>query len=374
MAANFDFIADERLRAALQADYAELQSCIHSQAWKAALVMSGSIVEAVLVDHLITTGQKKPDPLHMEFAALIERCRAIGTLSPRTADLSSVIRLYRNLIHPGRLIRLNEAYTEDDANVANSLVSMITQEVSAKQEEITGLTAEQIAAKFFGDKTAFAIATHLLHDVRPDQLKRLLITILPERLIDDEPPLDGSISERENAISKLYRAAFDAAPVSVRRAAMKRYVAVLKEGTATIVQAYEDRFFVATDLHYLPATERPMVITHLLSRFSPGNIPSVYIISATQGITAFLRSPEFTTYVDALVHIVVYSDDSNLAAKANALLVDEFYEHTPSDAEKSFRRAVDRWIPFLDEKKLKEKAAAVQAISVKLSLNDDIPF
>ena len=92
MAADFDFITDERLRSALEADYAELQLCIDSAAWKAALVMSGSIVEALLVDYLITSGQKRPDPLKMELAALIEKCRSIGALSSRAADLSSVVR------------------------------------------------------------------------------------------------------------------------------------------------------------------------------------------------------------------------------------------------------------------------------------------
>jgi hypothetical protein len=60
--------------------------------------------------------------------------------------LSTVIRSYRNLIHPGRALRLKETYTAEDAKVAGTLVDIILREVAAKQEQVRGLTAEQITS------------------------------------------------------------------------------------------------------------------------------------------------------------------------------------------------------------------------------------
>ena len=377
MAADFDFITDERLRSALEADYAELQLCIDSAAWKAALVMSGSIVEALLVDYLITSGQKRPDPLKMELAALIEKCRSIGALSSRAADLSSVVRSYRNLIHPGRLVRLNEVYSEDDATVANTLVSMITREIADKQEEARGLTAEQIASKFFGDKTAFAIATHLLQDVQPDQLERLLITVLPGRLVNANLSFAEIIdTDRETVISNLYRAAFNVAPARVRRAAMKKFVAVLKEGTTSVVQAYEDKFFIAIDLQYVTARDRPMVIAHLLPRVTGGSLPSMHTIRTTEGITKYLNSFEVLKYSQSLFRVVAYDENPDVANAVSTHLVNEFYEYLPSDQKETLRTHVDAWIPFLEEKGLSDRVAIMRSIKSQIAevIDDDIPF
>ena len=50
---EFEYISDDRLRASLVSDYGEFQTSLSSEAWKAALVLIGSIVEALLVDHLL---------------------------------------------------------------------------------------------------------------------------------------------------------------------------------------------------------------------------------------------------------------------------------------------------------------------------------
>src|SRR5690242_1459399 len=119
---SFSFITDRDLRDALRADYRELQTCLDGKAWKAVHVLSGSLVEAVLVDYLISTGYKGRDPLRMSLGDLIEACAKAGALSKKTKDLSSVIQSYRNLIHPGRAKRLNEAADQDGAEIAAALV------------------------------------------------------------------------------------------------------------------------------------------------------------------------------------------------------------------------------------------------------------
>jgi hypothetical protein len=97
-----------------------------TDAWKAAHVLSGSIVEAVLVDHLLGIGYSKKDPLAMTLEAPIDAGKAEGILSDKAADLSSVIRGYRNLIHPGRVLRLGETVDEEGARIAEALVSLMS--------------------------------------------------------------------------------------------------------------------------------------------------------------------------------------------------------------------------------------------------------
>jgi hypothetical protein len=71
---NFDFITNDDLRASLEADYAELKVARANDAHKAAHVLAGSIIEAVLVDYLITIEYKKKsnkDPLNMSFESIL---------------------------------------------------------------------------------------------------------------------------------------------------------------------------------------------------------------------------------------------------------------------------------------------------------------
>ena len=63
--ADFDFIRSTDLRACLNSDYGELQTVLDAGAYKASLVLAGSIVEAILCDYLLAhspRGGHKKDP------------------------------------------------------------------------------------------------------------------------------------------------------------------------------------------------------------------------------------------------------------------------------------------------------------------------
>lgn len=77
----FDFITDEGLRDGLGSDYREMIQCAEVGSWKAVHLLAGSIVEAVLVDHLVGTAkQKKPDPMSMGMADLISAGKKAGVM------------------------------------------------------------------------------------------------------------------------------------------------------------------------------------------------------------------------------------------------------------------------------------------------------
>jgi hypothetical protein len=135
---SFDFITDPQFRRSLESDFAELELCYAAHAWKAVHVLAGSIIEALLIDSLASlhVSQESPESLRKkDLQTLISECEAKQILSQRTGQLSTVVRSYRNLIHPGRVIRLKEKTDEQSATIARSLVQIIVNEVETQKRQ-----------------------------------------------------------------------------------------------------------------------------------------------------------------------------------------------------------------------------------------------
>ena len=65
MMLNFDFVSDEKFRFSLERDYQELVASLQNGAWKAAYILAGSIIEAILIDYLLAIDYQDADPLGM---------------------------------------------------------------------------------------------------------------------------------------------------------------------------------------------------------------------------------------------------------------------------------------------------------------------
>src|SRR5258708_9070336 len=180
----FDFMSDEDFRASLEADYHELELCMQAGAWKAVHVLAGSIIETILLDYLLATAFPKRSYLKLADLRLFEIinvCKNEHILTNKSADLSHVIREYRNLIHPEKVRRLGETVDENGAIVAQALVRMVVDEVGTKRGEIYGYTAEQIVTKIVRDPSVFPILGHLLKNMKAFELRRILLKTLPSR-------------------------------------------------------------------------------------------------------------------------------------------------------------------------------------------------
>lgn len=371
---SFNFITDAALRESLISDYKELQSCLISSAWKAVHVLSGSIVEAVLVDYLLGIGSTKPDPLKMGLGELIDACQTAGVLTERTADLSSVIQSYRNLIHPGRVVRLDEKVNEDTAQIANSLIAIIVREVSAKQAQVYGLTAEQLLAKFERDPSAFGIAAHLLKDTKPQELERLLLLLLPQRYfaVQTEVEFGDTTVGALTSLERLYREAFEQAPDEVKQKATKKFVSVLREEAGWKVEAYEEKFFTGTDLEHLSDSERKLVKDHLLSRLKDAEM-TPDLIRCVEGLGKFLNLPELGHLVNALVRTVAYANAGSLIESAAERLDVEYRSYLSEKQQKAVLQRLDVWIDHLRTRDLSPAAARLEKLRSDLEW-DDIPF
>ena len=78
---SFEFVGDQELRAALARDAKELSFASDAGAYKATVVVAGSIIETILLDHLVSTDHQKRtgnDPTEFKFWKLIETCHSEG--------------------------------------------------------------------------------------------------------------------------------------------------------------------------------------------------------------------------------------------------------------------------------------------------------
>ena len=298
--ADFSFITYEDFRLALEADQAELVRCLEGRAWKAVHVLAGSITEAILLDYLIATEyQKRPaeDLLKMNLHEAIAACRAEGVLSERTVQLSVVIKDYRNLIHPGRAVRLQDKVDEQSAKVAHALVEMIVAEVAKRKAEKYGNnTAETLAAKVAADPSAVGILDHLLEGMKQQEVERLLLKVVPERhpLLNQEHPPEKSLA----ALRECYRRAFRKAGWETRKKALENLVRILKEENEAVVLAHVDAFCQADDLLQAEYQERKIVKDHLVSRLERGVTEP--LLEAVEGIGHFLETQDVVPFIWSL--------------------------------------------------------------------------
>lgn len=125
---DFSFMADSRIAKIVNRDYAELQHLDPSQSIKSVLVLSGGIIEGLLFDALVAAkhwtfevaGQR-------DLKDLIHPAIKLGII--QHDNITNVLRVFRNIIHPAREIKDNLHFDESHAKHARTAVDMIISEV-----------------------------------------------------------------------------------------------------------------------------------------------------------------------------------------------------------------------------------------------------
>lgn len=121
------FIPDKKLRESLCLDISSANQALSNGNWKAATVLAGSVIEALLLwalqrsrsddvqDAVVTLVKNKalrqsPKGALEEWHLLdyIEVAAQLNVIKPRTADQARLAKEFRNLIHPGREARLRQ--------------------------------------------------------------------------------------------------------------------------------------------------------------------------------------------------------------------------------------------------------------------------
>jgi hypothetical protein len=142
---DFTFLKNSALKLILERDYAELQRLDPETATKAVLVLSGSIIEGLVLDAVVTLGR-----WNLEEAAkrtLDELTNAALSAQILKHDrLSHAAKQYRNLVHPGREIRDNVKFSAADATLAKAAVDIAIREVREWYENRRATAQSQIAS------------------------------------------------------------------------------------------------------------------------------------------------------------------------------------------------------------------------------------
>jgi hypothetical protein len=324
------------------------------------------------VDYLVATASTSKrsggDPLKMELAEAVEACRKEGVLSQKVADLSSVVRGYRNLIHPGRMIRLGEKIDSKTGRIAKSLVDVVIDEVAAGRQEKCGFTAEQIANKLGKDSSALSVLSHFLKDSSEYERERLLTDVIPERYFANRgEEWDTMQGQYLQDLESCFRQTFNTLSDDKKAVVTKRFIKVLREADQDTVFEHETAFFRGSDLKYLSPNEAQFAKEHLLSRLQEKQ--TVRLMKVLDGIGEFLTPNELAEVTDALVKAAIYGKVEPLKRVGRDSLYRLWGEIEISKNEPLFKR-LDVWISFFGDKGMSEEEATVKKIRSEM----DIPF
>jgi len=178
--ADLTFITDDKLRSMIERDKNELDRCLEHNLYEATMLLAGSIIEAMLVDCFLAFPDLSADRKVSEdqvqradLAQLVAWAAEGGVISRETQDLATVVREYRNLIHPGREKRESQRIDGHRASVAASLVEIISEELIESYVQHRGQTCEQVITKLKHDPSSMVILDSLLDSMSSVEQERL---------------------------------------------------------------------------------------------------------------------------------------------------------------------------------------------------------
>ncbi len=298
---DFDFISDENFRASLISDYQELKACHEAGSLKATHVLAGSIIEALLIEYLVVTKTSvaNKDVLKLDLSEAILACVNAGVIRQSTSSLCDVIRDYRNLIHPGRMVRLKGEVTQEGANIALNIVSIVTKEVSKKRKETLGPTAKQIANKLRSDKHSLAVLPELIIATNEHELFKLVDTTIPEAFSEERAALFGD-GETPARLRAAYRHTLEALPGELQKRIAEKFANMVRVESGDQIQDFGDAFFTASDIIHLKPADATLVTKYLLKRLEGSVGTGQNMFLPLIDIGQFVSDADFPNFIDML--------------------------------------------------------------------------
>jgi len=136
---SFKYVADEELRAIVARDYGEVQRAFVAKCWKSAIIISGGIIEALLLDLLdqnqtaalsAKAAPPQNDLRKWALSSLIDVAVELKLVSEGVEKLSHPVREYRNLIHPGVELRKKMKFDGEEARIALEVLHILDRDMS----------------------------------------------------------------------------------------------------------------------------------------------------------------------------------------------------------------------------------------------------
>lgn len=140
--AEISFIPDNELRESLRRDLSAVNMALTNGEWKAATVLAGSVTEALLLWALQRNASQvpatvsklgmkvDPDLEKWSLHSYIEVAAELGMIKSDTATQCRLAKDFRNLIHPGRALRLGQVCNRGTALSAVAAVEHVIQDLT----------------------------------------------------------------------------------------------------------------------------------------------------------------------------------------------------------------------------------------------------
>jgi hypothetical protein len=259
---NFDFINDEKFREILLRDYQELNTCLETKSAKSVLILAGSIIETILTDYFINfpvDGLTEKKILGMDLYPLIELSKENGLISQSTKELSTVIKNYRNLIHPGREIRKNEKFDYDTAVVAKSLLNIILKEIRENYLNNIGYSASDLILKLETDALSQPIFEKILQKVHKTEKNKLYISLIE---YDLEGTPFGNQLENPKKYIRILKPQIDRLIIENQ---LHKLIHKIETGKKWEVVSYYN--LLHEEINYLKPDEIELILLYILNAF-----------------------------------------------------------------------------------------------------------
>ena len=173
---EFEYISDSNFQEILKRDYAELKRCQEVKASKSILVLCGSILEAILTDYFcenLPQNQTNQTILGLNLGSLLELAESALIINKSDKNLATVLKDYRNIIHPGREIRKSEVFDFASAELSILVLDLILKKIEYKYKEKYDLTAEDILFNLDSDWTYNSIYSRVITKLNSNQKRKL---------------------------------------------------------------------------------------------------------------------------------------------------------------------------------------------------------
>lgn len=124
---NFSFIKNKDLRDIISRDYTELINLNAEKTRKSMVILSGAIIEGLLIDALVSNGMPYATATSKTFDSLIKTAHNNGII--KHDKISHFLRDYRNYVHPAKEIREKHVLTKADAEFSFAAAKIMVEEL-----------------------------------------------------------------------------------------------------------------------------------------------------------------------------------------------------------------------------------------------------
>jgi hypothetical protein len=133
------FITEDAFRETVRNDVSTANSAFHNGEWKAATVLAGSAIEALLLWKIQSVGasavaslpnKPKGPPENWDLSGYINVAKDLNVIKANTAAQAELAKFFRNLIHPGRAVRKSQVCDRGTALAALAALEFVVRDFS----------------------------------------------------------------------------------------------------------------------------------------------------------------------------------------------------------------------------------------------------